>query len=155
MNKLIFTTLITIFLFSCSSKESKSEEEKKTEESDNKNLKNPALQNMMDDLNADDTNLSDLEDGFHELKYPNGNMKSTGTISNGKKEGLWTYFRENGLKWSECEFLNGKPNGKVVSYHTNEKIYYIGYFTNGEKTGNWMFYDENSNLIKEENLNKQ
>lgn len=148
--------LFSILLFSCN--EAKKEEEKtneeKAESTETKELKNPALNKMLNDLNEEETNLSSLEDGFHELKYPNGNMKSTGTISNGKKEGLWVFYREDGKKWSECEYLEGKPHGKVISYHPNEAVYYIGYFNQGVKSGIWMFYDEKSNLIKEENVNK-
>ncbi len=152
--KTIYILIISMVLFSCSDEKKKENSEVKKEVGSNKELKNPALNKMLNDLNQDETDLSSLEDGFHELKYPNGNIKSAGTISNGQKEGLWIAYRENGLKWSECEYLNGKPHGKVISYHPNATIYYIGYFNQGVKTGNWMFYDEKSNLIKEENVNK-
>lgn len=155
--KTIYILLIGILVFSCNDAKNETEKvsDSKKDSTQSTELKNPALNKMRNDLNEDETNLSSLEDGFHELKYPNGNMKSTGTISNGKKEGLWVFYREDGKKWSECEYLNGKAHGKVISYHPNEAVYYIGYFNQGVKTGIWMFYDEKSNLIKEENVNKK
>lgn len=154
--KTITIFLAAFLLFSCGEeqKNEKGKTKEETSETENKELKNPALNKMLNDLNEDNTQLGELADGFHELKYPNGKLKSTGTIANGKKEGQWIFYRENGSKWSECEYLNGLAHGKVISYHPNEAVYYIGYFNQGVKTGIWMFYDEKSNLIKEENVNK-
>lgn len=146
----IFFLISILGIYSCSS-EKKSDAEKKTEEK--KELQDPELQNMMNHLNEDSQEV--LSDGFHELTYPNGKLKSTGTISNGNKEGLWTHFREDGTKWSECNFQAGKSHGKVVSYHPNGQVNYIGYFTGGEKSGNWMFYDLEGKLVKEVDMNKK
>ncbi len=143
--------LISLFgIYSCSS-EKKYEDKEKSEEK--KELKDPALQNMMNHLNEDSEET--LTDGFHEIKYPNGKMKSSGTIANGKKYGLWTHFREDGTKWSECEFENGEAHGKVVSYHPNGQVNYIGYFTGGEKSGLWMFYDMEGKLLKEVDMSEK
>ncbi len=146
----IFLLISILGIYSCSS-EKKSDVEEKTEKK--KDLKDPELQNMMNHLNEDSE--VNLEDGFHELTYPNGKLKSSGTISNGKKEGLWTHFREEGSKWSECNFQGGESHGKVVSYHPNGQVNYIGYFTGGEKSGNWMFYDLEGKLVKEVDMTKK
>lgn len=151
MRLLQISILISILgIYSCST-------EKKTENNEKnkvkKELQDPELQNMMNHLNEDSEEL--LSDGFHELTYPNGKLKSSGTISNGKKEGTWTHYREDGTKWSECNFNGGKPNGKVVSFHPNGQVNYIGYFTGGEKSGNWMFYDLQGKLVKEVDMTKK
>jgi antitoxin component YwqK of YwqJK toxin-antitoxin module len=143
----IFLLLSLFGFYSCSS--GSKEETKKIEEKKNE-LKDPELQNMMNHLNEDSEET--LTDGFHEIKYPDGKLKSSGTIANGKKYGLWTHFREDGMKWSECEFENGEAHGKVVSYHPNGQVNYIGYFTGGEKSGSWMFYDMEGKLLKEVNM---
>ena len=145
-----FLFLSSFFLYNCSDKGDGKEAKK--ESTEKTSLSDPQLQQMMDELN--DSSEVNLADGFHELKYPNGKLKSTGTISNGKKEGLWTFLREDGTKWSECNFVNDVANGKVVSYHKNGQVNYIGYFSNGKKTGMWMFYDDKGKLLKEVNVNK-
>lgn len=147
MRSLTFITLGALLLLQSCSSEKKSEKEetekKKTE------LKDPELQKMMNDLESEAVSEDNLADGYHELLYPNGKLKSTGTISNGKKEGLWSFYHEDGRKWSECNFQAGESHGKVVSYHPNGQVNYIGYFTGGEKSGKWQFYDLDGKLIKE------
>ncbi len=148
----IFSFFIFSFFISSCGNEEKNSTPSDQDVPAKHSLSDPQLQQMMDELN--DSSEVNLADGFHELKYPNGKLKSTGTISNGKKEGLWTFLREDGTKWSECEFLNDAAHGKVVSYHKNGQVNYIGYFTNGKKTGMWMFYDEEGKLLKEVKVDK-
>jgi antitoxin component YwqK of YwqJK toxin-antitoxin module len=152
MRSLSIFAIISIFGISSCSSEKKSEE-KKESENEKTELKDPELQNMMNHLNEDSEEI--LEDGFHEIKYPNGKLKSSGTIANGKKYGLWTHYREDGSKWSECDFENGEAHGKVVSYHPNGQVNYIGYFTGGEKSGSWMFYDMEGKLVKEVDMSEK
>jgi antitoxin component YwqK of YwqJK toxin-antitoxin module len=149
--RLFLLLILSLSLFSCSP--SSKEEKKENETEKKKELKDPELQNMMNQLNEEtDENLAD---GFHELKYSNGQLKSTGTIANGKKEGNWTYYYESGTKWSECNFQAGVSHGKVVSYHPNGQVNYIGYFTGGEKSGIWQFYDTEGKLLKETDMAKK
>lgn len=143
--------IISTLLFSCSS-EKKEEEKKEDIEKEKKELNDPELQNMMNQLNED--NEENLADGFHELKYPNGKLKTTGTVANGKKEGNWIYYYESGVKWSECNFQGGVAHGKVVSYFPNGQVYYIGYFTGGTKSGVWQFYEMDGKLQKEVDMTK-
>jgi antitoxin component YwqK of YwqJK toxin-antitoxin module len=146
----VLTLFSFISIFGCSS--DKKEEPKETEKKKIE-LKDPELQNMMNHLNDDSEEV--LSDGFHELTYPNGKIKSSGTISNGQKEGVWTHYREDGIKWSECNFQGGKSHGKVVSYHPNGQVNYIGYFTGGNKSGLWMFYDMEGKLLKEVDMTEK
>lgn len=148
--RLLFLVFVSVFLFSCS--DEKKDEKKENAENSKKELKDPELQNMMNQLNEETG--ENLADGFHEIKYPNGQLKSAGTISNGKKEGLWTYYYENGVKWSECNFQAGVSHGKVVSYHPNGQVNYLGYFTGGTKSGIWQFYDSEGKLLKETDMAK-
>lgn len=146
----LFPAFLLLFLASCGDESVKTESEKPAKKKSE--ISDPELKGMMDELNTETTTT--LEDGYHELKYPDGKLKSVGTIANGQKEGLWTHYREDGNKWSECNFTNDKPNGKVVSYHPNGQVNYIGYFTNGVKTGEWQFYNTDGELIKEVKMTK-
>jgi len=67
-----------------------------------------------------------FEDGYviwGEYYHPNGNIRSTGSIEDNKKTGVWEYYHENG---------NLKEMGEYV---------------NGKKTGIWQEFDKEGNLI--------
>jgi len=151
LTRITFSFLLAAGLISCGSDEKEVDKNKKVE-SEDKKLTDSELNSMLDELNSETEEI--LEDGYHEIKYPSGKLKQEGTISGGRKEGLWTHYRETGEKWSECNFTNGEPNGKVVSYHPNGQVNYIGYFTNGIKSGIWMFYDTEGKLVKEAKMTK-
>jgi antitoxin component YwqK of YwqJK toxin-antitoxin module len=88
------------------------------------------------------------------LYYPNHQKYMEGEYKNGKREGVWKSWNENGNLWSEGTFKNGLDEGLRTIYHENGKKFIEGYYTNGKKTGIWKFYDENGNFVKEENFSK-
>ena len=49
--------------------------------------------------------------GKHIVHFPNGNTKEKGTYKDGKKDELWTHWRENGKKWVEGNYKDGKKDG--------------------------------------------
>ena len=57
-----------------------------------------------------------------------GKKKIEGTIKDGKRDGLWTEWHENGMKKRETTYKDGKEDGLVKSWWSNrglkEKIYY-------------------------------
>ncbi len=55
-----------------------------------------------------------------------------------------TFFYENGQIKQEGNYLNGKPNGKWVSFNEDGSKKAIGEYTNGNKTGKWFFWSENT-----------
>jgi len=58
------------------------------------------------------------------------------TDANGFKQGLWKYFRENGLLYIEGSYLNGKKNG-FFKYYNQE-----GNFDRIEKWGNGILIED-------------
>ena len=49
-----------------------------------------------------------------------GDMKvSLGKMKNGKKDGKWKYWRENGLKWEEGIYKDGKEDGLWTTWYVN------------------------------------
>lgn len=55
-----------------------------------------------------------------------------------------TYYYDNGQIKQEGNYLNGKPNGKWVSYNEDGTKQAIGEFENGAKKGKWFFWSESS-----------
>lgn len=60
---------------------------------------------------------NDLENGKFTKYYFNGNVMIQGQFVNGKREGLWNFFDQNGIKYLTIEYKNGeeiKYNGKRI-----------------------------------------
>lgn len=83
--------------------------------------------------------------------HPNGGIKMIGIYSETlQREGLWISYYDNGIKWSESYYTNGKQDGHSLTFYPNGKVRYIGEYKNDEKTGTWTFYDDSGNITKEE-----
>ena len=52
------------------------------------------------------------EDGKWTRWYENGQIESEGNYKDGKKDGKWTWWHENGQKWSETNYKDGKQEGQ-------------------------------------------
>jgi len=79
-------------------------------------------------------------------KYPNGQLKSEGTIVSGKKEGIWTTWYESGQKESEETYKNGIQNGISLSWYINGTKEHEGIYDFGRKNGKWISYHENGQI---------
>ena len=58
-----------------------------------------------------------IEDGLHTEYYENGQKFWEGTFKDGKEDGVFTGWYENGqIKW-EGTYKDGKPDGVVIRYN--------------------------------------
>ncbi|MBY0485807.1 MAG: membrane-binding protein [Flavobacteriaceae bacterium] len=53
-----------------------------------------------------------------------------------------TYYFDNGQVQQEGFFKDGKLDGKWISYNENGIKVAIAEYTNGEKTGKWFFWND-------------
>lgn len=54
------------------------------------------------------------------------------------------YYFDNGKVQQEGFFKDGKLDGKWISYNENGSKIAIAEYTNGEKTGKWFFWSDKS-----------
>jgi len=79
--------------------------------------------------------------GKIEVYWPNGHLKETGMIKNGKKDNLWEYYHENG-KTKEIEFFTlGKLNGTREQYGSGGQLYIKATYKDGKLDGPWIYID--------------
>ena len=73
--------------------------------------------------------------------------KEQGSIKDGKREGFWISYYDNGqLNW-KVNYKNGLKEGKWVSYYENGKLWSEGEYDKfGEMTGEWVSYYDNGQL---------
>ena len=87
--------------------------------------------------------------------YPDGRIKMEGEYNkDGKKDGKWIYWYQNGNKWSEGYFSDGLDNGLRKTWHENGQKHYQGHYDKGKRVGTWKFYDENGKMVKEIDYDK-
>jgi antitoxin component YwqK of YwqJK toxin-antitoxin module len=82
--------------------------------------------------------------------YDNGQPKVKGMLLDGQRDGLWVSFYEDGVRWSEENYSDGKLEGRAINFYPNGLLRFRGQYMNGEKAGLWQFYDQEGKLIKEE-----
>ena len=71
-----------------------------------------------------------------------GNLtgKSQGKIKNGKKEGPWIRYHDNGQLELKGTYKDGKREGPWVSYYKNGQLESKRTFKNGKLEGPWVRY---------------
>src|ERR1700748_1254668 len=84
---------------------------------------------------ADDGQIFRNASNKEESKYY---LSSTGYYANGKREGLWTEYAQNGEKTTECNYENGVLNGPYKAFTDN--YYGEGTAMNGRITGKFDWY---------------
>jgi hypothetical protein len=96
-----------------------------------------------------------ITDGMNITRWPNGNVKMQGNYKDGKRQGEWQSFFENGKINSDEIFVDGQTNGKVTVYYENGKKRYEGENNNGKLNGVWNYWDENGKLVRSVDYTKQ
>ena len=69
------------------------------------------------------------------------NPKLHSTYKNGKEDGLWTYWYDNGRKRAEGGFIDGEENGLWTYWNFDGRIKKKGTFKKGIMTDLWTWYD--------------
>ena len=104
--------------------------------------------------------MKDLEyrDGFHYKKFTDVPFtwkidgQFNGLIENGKREGSWVQYFDNGLLYFKGDYKNGKREGYWVTYNYDGKLQYITNHKNGKLEGSWVRYWRNGKLLSKGNF---
>lgn len=80
-------------------------------------------------------------------EYYTGNcVKAEGHIENGRREGLWIFYYQNGRKSKEINYKMGVENGNWLMWHENGNLYIEQVKINGKSNGIWKEYYENGKI---------
>jgi hypothetical protein len=94
------------------------------------------------------------KNGEEKDRYPNGALQMQGNYVNGKRDGNWFSWYNNGKPWSETSFDNGIKNGPTKTWYENGQLRYTGQYKNDQKTGIWNFYEESGKQVKQIDYDK-
>jgi len=73
---------------------------------------------------------------------------SKGTFKNGKVDGTWIGYYDNGQLNYKTTFNKLKMEGISVHYHKNSQLWSRGNFKNGEREGAWVDYNKDGTAVK-------
>ena len=69
-----------------------------------------------------------------------------GSFKNGKKDGSWISYYDNGQLLTKRPYKNGKKDGPWVGYHKDAKLRIKGTLNDGKKDGPWVWFYDNGQL---------
>ena len=88
------------------------------------------------------------KDGPWEYYLDNGQLRSVGSFKDGKEEGVWKLYG-NGQLQEKGNFKEGKKDGPWEYYFENGQLDMVGSFKDGKEEGLWKSYFENEQLYSE------
>lgn len=95
------------------------------------------------------------EDNFFRLEvWRSGRHHVTGWVKDGKREGDWYSWYENGKIWSSGRYENGLRQGKSKVFYDNGSVRIKQEYYEGKPHGTWVFYDEEKDKVLEVDYNK-
>lgn len=81
----------------------------------------------------------DLRNCHLERYWPNGKLRSRGILKQSWNEGLWEYFDEEGMIYSEITYANGVIDGDVKRYYANGLARTYSYVKNKREGESFLF----------------
>ena len=98
-------------------------------------------------------NMNEPFAGNNLCKYINGQVKSKGEIKDGKNDGKWIWWHENGQKGLEKNYKDGKLDGKVTGWYNHigldGQIWSERHYKDGKKDGKWTRWHESGQIWSE------
>jgi antitoxin component YwqK of YwqJK toxin-antitoxin module len=91
-------------------------------------------------------NVSQGTSGFKTFFYESGKKLSEGELVNGKCDGKWEYYFENGNVQLLANFNKAIEEGKWQWFNESGSLIKEGFFKNGLEHGTWIEYHKNNNI---------
>jgi antitoxin component YwqK of YwqJK toxin-antitoxin module len=88
------------------------------------------------------------KDGPWVQYHDNGQLMDKGTFKNGRWYGPWVSYWKNGQLLLKSIYENGFSNGPYVSYHATGQLNSKGTYKNGKQDGPWVYYKKDGTVDK-------
>ena len=91
------------------------------------------------------------KEGLWVYYYDNGQLSYKGTFKFGKKDGTWVYYHSNGQLSYKVTYKDDKKDGPYVNYYDNGQLGSKGTYKNGKEDGRWVrYWSDGSEVIVED-----
>lgn len=97
---------------------------------------------------SDKVNVEGKPDGPWVKYYDNGQLMYEGAYKDGKQDGLWVGYNEDGQLHQKGAYKDGKRDGPWVLHHNNGQLMHKGDYSGGKKEGPWARYNEDGTINK-------
>jgi antitoxin component YwqK of YwqJK toxin-antitoxin module len=88
-------------------------------------------------------------DSLIQVFYNNGKLFYQVPYKNGKQDGWYEQYHDNGANWIKYFIIDGKAvDGYYIALHENGAIYQKGFYKNGHQVGKWYCFTENGEPFK-------
>lgn len=84
--------------------------------------------------------------GKKQIKYKGGQDEKK------QRNGVWTFYSENGNELSVTVYEHGIRQGFTVVKYPNGALHYRGEYKNDKPVGIWTTYDEKGKMLSEKNF---
>ena len=88
------------------------------------------------------------KDGLCTYFYPNGKIYETYAYKNNLKHGVWKRNDRDGNKIIKAHYTNGELDSFFTTYYKNGITKIDGIYKNGKRHGKWIFYSANGQIDK-------
>jgi len=102
------------------------------------------------ELLSEESYMSGVKNGISKTFYPGGNITELIHYRDGKKEGEWIQYFDDGKVKFRGAFSCDEKEGPFTGYYPGGKISFSGAYKAGHMDGTWTFYDENGDVIRSE-----
>lgn len=100
--------------------------------------------------------LVEVKNGIYYEYYPGRKaIKYKGSQdSEGRRDGIWYFYDENGREQSMTEYVRGVRNGASFVRFPSGNMRYYGNYTNDQPSGVWIIYNEDGSVQSEKDYGK-
>lgn len=100
-------------------------------------------------LKLESTYFEGKKDGEFKLYFEDGSLNEIRSYQNNEMHGTWITFNRLGVKVAEASYKQGVKNGNWYVWNDDGNLKYELCYKDGEKTGVWKSYDEMGVVINE------
>ena len=103
-------------------------------------------ENVSETIYGQGETVNGKKEGIWKFYHDNGKLAAEIPYAMGQEDGYAIYYYESGVKESTTNWVNGVENGEAFHYYENGKIKDHGFYKNGKQHEVFTFYLESGNL---------
>lgn len=89
------------------------------------------------------------------IMHGNGRIHMRGVLKEGERSGTWNTYREDGMPWSQVQYVNGQKDGLFRTWHPGGIPHIEGQHRSGNPHGDWHFYSTDGQLVQTEHYGSE
>lgn len=95
------------------------------------------------------TVVNGKEQGMWTFWWENGKVQQTGFFKDGRLDSTWEYYNEEGMLYRRGSFRKGMQDGEWTDFHPNLEVASTGQYSNDRQHGPWTFYYDNGQVSQQ------